>query len=1092
MKSKQIESGPLFILLVVLASCGQPLPESIEIAYNALPEEVDFNFHIRPILSDRCYKCHGPDDNTREAGLRLDLEDEAFARLKESSRFALKAGQPEQSEVWNRILSEDPKYQMPPADSHLKLDPREKALIYKWIADGAHWKEHWAFAPPSRPDIPPANSMDSKNEIDRFISAKLLEQNLVGSSPAAPERLIRRLYFDLTGLPPTPKELDNFCRDYSASTYEKLVDYLLTTDAYAERMAMEWLDVARYGDTQGMHWDSERYSWPWRDWVIKAFKENKPYDEFILEQMAGDLLPNATRDQKLATSFHRNNPTTSEGGVAGEEFRQKYVQDRTNTTATAFLGLTLECATCHDHKFDPISQEEYFQMTAFFNNLKEVGMVNEFLVHPDGGPVTSSGPVLSLPDSSTASKLSMLDDQIEELRIDLEDAEDLPATIDFLKALDGNEISVPESDFHFPFESIASFLINDAVIHRIQNLDPINQRVDGNSGSLACGKPQVVQGVIGSALRSEDEMDLVFLKKAGTFEVNEPYSASVWIKTEKSDANQSILGTSGEMGNAWRGWDFSIDTANRPLIKLACFEPHNYMQITGVERIEKDEWQHLAFTYNGLGKAEGLALYLNGRKIQSEITYDNLYGSIIHRWNSERKEWPERPIMVFRSGRYHTGESGVFKGSIDEINIYKRWLSELEVEAIYTHQSGATSTNVNEKTVQQHLLNKHGETYQSLQEDLRGLIGKRISFYPEIPEIMVMQDMATARPTFVLDRGQYDAPTKQVYPGTPGHILEFKQDLPANRLGLAKWILDPENPLTARVAVNRYWQMIFGQGIVDTPHDFGTQGSLPSHPELLDWLAIEFMDSGWNVRHLLKLMVMSNTYQQSSEIKEQHQKKDPKNIYLARAPSYRLQAEMIRDNALAASGLLNRKVGGASVKPYQPEGIWSYSILASGKYEESVGDDLYRRSLYSYLRRTAPHPAMTAFDAPNRLVCTTKRELTNTPLQALVLLNDPQFVEASRVLGDRMISEGGEDFQSRMAYGFRLLCGRNPLPGEMKLLEKQYLLARSKFGEMEGSANQLMSVGRKNPKPTADPIETAAYALVANTMMNFDEAYMKR
>ena len=1079
---------------LILGGCNNALPSDVEVVYHELPEKVDFNFHIQPLLSDRCYTCHGPDEATREADLRLDLESEAFAKLKESGGYAFVGGNPGASVAWQRIISDDVKEQMPPPESHLHLTAQEKALIHKWIDQGAEWKNHWAFTPPVLPAVPSIDSGRVYSEIDQFILDRVGEVGMNQSPEAAPARLIRRVSFDLTGLPPSPEEVDAFMSDHSAEAYDHLVDKLLATDAYAERMAMEWLDVARFGDTQGLHWDSERFNWPWRDWVINAFKKNMPYDEFILEQMAGDLLPNATRDHKLATAFHRNNPTTSEGGVAGEEYRQKYVQDRINTTATAFLGLTLECATCHDHKFDPISQKEYFQMAAFFNNLKEVGMVNEFLVDKGGGPVTSSGPVLLLPDPETEELLTTIDARIQEIEsLRAERISKLEATKSFVQSLPTREITVPVADAVFSFEKLSPHPIEDNVIHRIQALNPINQMVDGNSNSLACGDPQIVPGKRGNAIRSEEEMDMVFLKEVGTFEANEPYSAGAWMMTEKSGENQSLFGTSGTMGNAWRGWDFFLDTLDRLSIKLASIEPHNYIQITATKPLKKDRWYHTMFTYDGTGKADGLALYVDGTKVPGEITYDNLYGTIIHRWKDTRPEWTERPVIVFHSGRYHTGENGVFKGSIDEINIFREYLSAAQVQSFFRSQNeDQPLREISDADRISHQIVHHDLTYESLIEDQRKLVAERLDACALAPEIMVMEEMPQTRPTFVLDRGQYDAPTEQVYPGTPSHILEFSDELPKNRLGLAKWMLDKENPLTARVAVNRYWQMIFGRGLVATPDDFGIQGALPSHPELLDWLTIKFVDSGWDVAELLRLLVTSATYRQSSQITTEHRAKDPLNIHLARAPSYRMQAEMIRDNALAASGLLTRAVGGPSVKPYQPENIWSFSIQASGPYVESEGADLYRRSLYTYIRRTAPHPAMTAFDAPNRLVCTPRRELTNTPLQALVLLNDPQFVEASRVLAGRMLEEAGPDVQDQASYGFDLLCGRAPTPQELDLLLQQYNVACSKFAGSPKSARELLEVGKFEWDTKHDDIEVAAMTMLANTMMNFDEAYMKR
>ncbi len=1095
-RSRSVYRLPLAVIGTLLIACQPPIPKEIAQAYEELPEKVDFNFHIKPILADRCYKCHGPDDNAREAEFRLDLEDEAFAKLEKSGGRAFVKGNTGKSVAWQRITSDDSEFHMPPPESNLSLSAKEKALITKWIKQGAEWKEHWAFISTEKPEIPEVEG-NTINLIDNFVLQKVYENGLTPSEEAGKERLIRRVTMDLTGLPPTIDETDQFLSDDSPRAYEELVDRLLTTDAHAERMALEWLDIARYGDTQGMHFDGERYIWPWRDWVIRAFKRNLPYDDFITWQIAGDLLPNASRDQKLATAFHRNHPATSEGGVPDEEFRQKYVMDRTNTTATAFLGLTLECATCHDHKFDPISQKEYYQMSSFFNNLREIGMVSELRnVSPEtGGYVLASGPVLLLPEQETEQQLTELSKKIEQNRKQQELTKNqVVAVKDFMEAVANKAIKPPNPDAEYAFESLRLHKEKVGVVHRIQNNSPIDKMVDNDPKAVACGNLEIVPGRIGNALRSANEVDMVFLKDVGYFELNEPYSAGAWIHTEKEGENQTIMGTQWIVGGGWRGWDFYLDSLRRPTIKVVSIWPHNYIQITAENAVPKEEWKHVFFTYDGSAKASGLQLYINGKKVKSFTNYDNLYRSIIHKSWVKMEGWRERPVIVFRSGRYHTGENGVFKGSIDQVKIFRQYLSPLEVAALFERE---TNSELNKEIFDQddyvlHYLNRNHTDFQSLTKELRQLLAKKLALMSTVPEITVMADMPTPRKTFVLNRGQYNQPTEEVEAGTPQKIMSFPEDLPKNRLGLAQWLVDERNPLTARVTVNRYWQMIFGNGIVDTPHDFGTQGALPTHPELLDWLALYLIDSGWDVRDLLKKMVMSATYRQSSMVSSEHKEKDAKNLFLARSPSYRLQAEMIRDNALAASGLLTKKVGGPSVKPYQPEDVWDFGVLISGKYEEDSGEDLYRRSMYTYIRRTTPHPAMVAFDAPNRLVCIAKRENTNTPLQALVLLNDPQFVEASRVLAQRMQKEVGDGYEEQITHGFRLLCGRKPGSKEMKIMKDQYRFAMESYEKDPSKAADIINVGEFPYDESLDKTETAALAVVANTMMNFDEAYMKR
>ena len=630
---------------------------------------------------------------------------------------------------------------------------------------------------------------------------------------------------------------------------------------------------------------------------------------------------------------------------------------------------------------------------------------------------------------------------------------------------------------------------------------PIDKIVDENLKSLASGEPQVVKGRFGNALRLEQEYDLVFLKDVGNFEMNQPFSAGGWIHTEKEGENQSIMGTSGDVVDYWRGWDLFIDTLNRPSVRMTSFWPHNYMQITADISVPKAEWHHILYTYDGSGQASGIHLYVDGRKIKCSIDYNNLYRPIVHKWKKQ-KGWRERPVMVGRSGRIATGDNGVFYGSIDHLKIFNRYLTSLEVTALFVEETKVSPSQTDrhrgdgyqdkEANYIDHYLNRKHSGYRSLIKELQKLLGKKLVLLEDVPEIMVMEDMPVSRKTFVLNRGQYDSPTEEVGPGTLRKVLVFGEDLPRNRLGLARWVVDKNNPLTARVTVNRYWQMIFGRGIVETPHDFGTQGALPTHPELLDWLAIQFMESGWDLRYLLKTMVTSATYRQSSVASPEHLSKDAKNLFLARGPSHRLPAEMIRDNALAASGLLATKVGGASVKPYQPDGVWGFSSLKSGPYEVDSGANLYRRSMYTYVRRTAPHPAMVAFDAPNRSVCVVKRENTNTPLQALVLLNDPQFVETARVLAQRIQKEGGESLEDQTQYGFRLLCGRKPDGNEMELMKKQYQIALDKYKGNPKAADELLQVGEYPFDNSLDKIQTVALAMVASTVMNFDEAYMKR
>ncbi|MCL6267087.1 PSD1 and planctomycete cytochrome C domain-containing protein [Flagellimonas myxillae] len=759
------------ILTVVLVSCQTKRGEYASISNDEskvqIPDSIDFSFHIKPILSDRCFACHGPDKNAIEGGLSLNQAEDAYAAIGENKdRYAIVPGDLEKSELVNRIFSEDPNLVMPPPESNLSLSSYEKELLKKWISQGAVFKKHWAFVPPEDKDVPQVeNDGWSQNEIDKFVLKKLEEQGFEPSKKASKEQLIRRTFFSITGLPPNVDQVNNFLQDDSPEAFEKIVDSLLQTSDYAEYMAADWMDVARYADTHGYQDDFERVMWPWRDWVIHAFGKNMPYDEFVTYQLAGDMIPNATSESILATGFNRNHKITAEGGVIPEEYRIEYVEDRTNTFGTAFLGLTLECSRCHDHKYDPVSQEEHFQLFGFFNNVDEDGLM----------------------------------------------------------------------------------------------------------------------------------------------------------------ANARVI-------------------------------PKPFITITEEE-------------------ANGVLDFVNMTKSNSEI------------------------------------------------------------------------------------------------------------------KVMVMEDMPEPRNTFVLNRGVYDQPTDQVFPDTPEAILAFPEDLPKNRLGLAKWLFHEDNPLTARVAVNRIWQRMFGKGLVESSYDFGNQGALPSHPELLDYLAIKFRTEGWDIKQITKFMAMSATFQQSSEISEEMKERDPENTYLARATRLRLGAEMIRDQALKISGLLSPEVGGPSVKPYQPEGIWEETTGGGGgstaSYIQGKGEDLYRKSLYTFWKRTVPPPSMMTFDAASRDLCSVKRQETNTPLQALVLLNDPQLIEAARAMATTATGVG--EIQDQIRFIFQTATSRIPDEEEMEVLKGFYTNALDKIKAGEIVPEEYLSIGEYKPDSEIAPETLTALALTAQTIFNLDE-----
>lgn len=1066
----------LIVIIGILSSCSLEVPEEISNQYSSLPEVVDFNYHVKPILSDRCYQCHGPDEKSRKAGLRLDIESLAFSKL-ESGKRAFSAGNLYKSESARRILHQDPDIVMPPPEANLQLTQREKAMILKWIEQGAEWKEHWSFLPPQN-KIPKSKDNTLSHPIDMFVKNKLDQEGLDFSPKASKAILVRRLYFDLTGLPPSIEAVDEFINDNSEKAYENLVDRLLNTPAHAERMALDWMDLSRYADSHGLHADGIRTMWPWRDWVLKAFQENMPYDQFVTWQLAGDLIPEATQEQKLATAFNRNSPMTAEGGVIDEEWRLHYVFDRTETLSTAFMGLTVACAKCHDHKFDPISQKDYYQLTAFFNNIRELGMTGD-----DG----EFGPLLPLTDEQTQSKLDQLNQSMSAIKKELAiTSEELKQVYEYSDELVKKTKAQPNLLFHGKFEKISQISKRQ---HSVDGKKDFYGRSDQT--------PEVVEGIKGNAFKFSKDHDQLYItnKLIPKMEWTEPFSLSLWLNTSKrkQESTQTLVANTGGKNDLWRGWECYLDDQNRVNIRLINVTPSNLIHVRTVDSIKTNQWQHLAVTLDGTGKTEGVQLFLNGEKIAQQGIINNLYKTMIPTKRDRKKGFVEtdRSLIVGKSYEGSTGDYGLFMGKLDEFKFFKGVLTPFEVRSIHAE-------NTNQKTetpweeVQQHLIEKNSEIVK-IKKKLKNNREEYLKTYTPIEEIMVMREMDQARPTYLYNRGVYSEPLYTVEAKVPAALPAMDESLPKNRLGLSQWLFDPKNPLTARVAVNRYWQMIFGKGLVGTPNDFGVQGQLPSHPELLDWLAIRFRQN-WDVRALIKEMVLSKTYQQQSVSNELLDQKDPNNILLARANASRLPAEIIRDNALKVSGLLNPKFGGESVMPYQPDGLWKEKNNFSTflyEYEQSAGDDLYRRGLYTFIRRTSPPPNMMTFDATSREVCTVKRDVTSTPLQALVLLNDPQFFEASRVFAERMI-KNKDRLEDQIRFGFRLATSRYPKQEELEILVDLYNNQYDFFRENRDKAYQIISVGEKPRDMNIYSVKTAAMTMVANTLLNHNETYTRR
>lgn len=1071
----------LFLGCFLLTSCGWNVPEEIELAYERVPETIDFNYHVKPILSDKCFACHGPDAANQKAGLRLDIEENAYGALENNIQaHAIVPGKPGKSEAISRILSNDENLKMPPPESNLALNEREMAILTKWVAQGAKYKPHWSFIKPKKETLPEIGGTDwAKNEIDFFVAHKLEQQNLSPSEKASKESLIRRLSFDLTGLPPSLKQIEDFVQDTSVDAYEKLVDRLLASPAYGERMAAEWMDVARYAESDGYLDDKHRDFSPYRDWVIKAFNENMSYEKFTTWQLAGDLIPEPTQESILATAFNRLHKKNSEAGIVFEEFRQEYVADRTLTLGKAFLGLSVECARCHDHKYDAISQKEHYQMAAFFNSTNDLGTA----VY---GPGQVPGPSLLLTNAEQDKILEYIDANIGKVEKQLVEIQKLPT--EALNVKDDSKKLLQTLQ-----KNQNKGLIVNYSFDRLIRTDKKRFR---SPNLVAHGKPAVVNepniktGARGDGIFINDYTTIQLPEKVGWYDFTDPFSVSLSLFPDKIYEEAGIFYHCEDLRLGLNGYSFYLED-NRPKFVIAQSWPTNAIQVTAKEPLPEKKWSDFVVSYDGLGKGGGVHFYLNGEEMEVIVDIDNLYKSITFEPN----------IHTYGFNGFTLGVRDKVKtfinGGLDELKIYNRELSALEVLYSEDKNKAALALEDTQDRKKKAIVSAYrlinDPDFITKSEQLRNLKRERLTVVDTIPEIMVLGETPQSRPTYVLDRGMYDSPTEEVFPNIIKAVLPFDEELPRNRLGLTKWLFDEDHPLTARVYVNRLWQMHFGKGLVVSSDDFGNQGDLPSHPELLDWLAVSFRESGWDIKKMHKFIVMSATYQQSSQIREELHEIDGDNTLLARGPSFRMSAEMIRDNALAISGLLSHKIGGPSVYPYQPEGLWDEISNKSWRYKylQEPGEGLYRRSLYTIWKRTSAPPSMLIFDVGERGVCTVKRRETSTPLQALVLLNDPQFVEASRVLAENLIQNYGSEGEW-LRKGYKLATGRNPSASEMAIVQKFYSAERNRFQERKEDAVDYISTGSSKPKNNLNVIEVAALATVLNGVMNTADGYTIR
>ncbi|MFC4870290.1 DUF1553 domain-containing protein [Negadavirga shengliensis] len=1060
------------LLIYTLVSCHTKIPDEIKAVLDSLPEALDYNVHVKPILSDKCFSCHGPDAAARQASLRLDLPENAYKTLESSGKRAITRGNLSKSEVYHRVISENPDFQMPPPESNLELSGKEKAILIKWIQDGAGYKKHWAFIPPEKPAVP---QIDQKypvyNAIDHFVIYSLESEGLIPSKEADKETLLRRLSLDLTGLPPTIEELEGFVSDNSPKAYEKQVDRLLASPHYGEQMAMHWMDIARFADTHGYTVDRYRDMSPWRDWVIKVYNENMPYDRFILYQLAGDLLPNPSKEQLLATAFNRIHPQNMEGGIVEEEFRVEYVADRTNTLGKAFMALSLECARCHDHKYDPITQKEYFQLSSFFNQVDEAGQIS----WDDAMPV----PTMLWTDERKDSLITMLDRNVSKLSIDLQNIKK-DRRGDFLHWLGeenhqkvAGQTPPPRPTAHFNFDRLP-----------LQNLLNPAQKGVMESNEVKNVSPVLVKGLNGKAALLDGDAWLD-MGGAGVFSRSAAFSVSIWLNLPEELENGAIFhtGTGAVLYNR-RGYHLYLKDNKLELV-LAHTAPYDAIIKLTKEAVPRNRWVNLIMTYDGSSKADGLKVFLDGKLLETDVLRDNLYKDILF-------DDPKQPGIQIGAVWRGKGLKGAL---VDDLLVYDRDLSALEALQIGAHQrylelTGNTSANLTEEEqqiVEDHYWKNHSPVHKATLAKLKRARMELAAEVEPVQEVMIMQDLPEQRPTYLLERGEYHAHREEVFPGTPESLLPMPESLPKNRLGLAQWLVDKNHPLTARVAVNRIWQNFFGRGLVASTSDFGNQGEMPSHPELLDWLSVYFRESGWDVKALQKLIVMSATYRQASLADENLMDRDPENILLARGPSGRLSGEMIRDNVLYASGMLHKKIGGPSVKPYQPEGLWRVN---GAHYEPDKGENLFRRSLYTIWKRSVPHPTLHLFDAPERSESTMKRQETNTPLQALVLMNDPIFVEAAKILGAQVSLQKSPETGVREI--FRKLTGRQPNPKEMEILLELRDHELRKFRENPDKMEGWLQKGNYELQEEPDRFIWAANTVVASAIINADATITKR
>ena len=1033
------------------------------------PAALEYNRDIRPILSENCFVCHGADSGSRKAKLRLDSFEEVTAK-REDDLAIIVPGQPDKSEVVRRIFDTGDDL-MPPAKSHKVLSPQQKELLKRWIGEGAKYQPHWSFIAPVQAPLPKVkNARWVRNPIDRFILARLEREKLKPAPEADRRTLARRLSYDLTGLPPKPEEVEAFVADKAPDAYEKLVDHWLASPHWGEHRGRYWLDAARYADTHGIHFDNYREMWTYRDWVINACNANMPFNQFTIEQLAGDLLPKATLEQQTASGFNRCNITSNEGGAIDEEYLVLYARDRTETTAQVFLGLTAGCAVCHDHKYDPLSQKEFYQLSAFFNNTTQKAM---------DGNVKDTPPSLFIAKPGEQARWDALAGELSDAgqKVEQRKKEARPGFEAWLVQPDFTKLAARAPDEELLFH--AGLSEGETKVLRVE--------IAGQERTATLATNAAAQaGVIAAQAYTVGASTSPGFADVGDFERTNAFSYAAWVRIT-GDTGGSLFARMSDKDAMHRGWDLFLD-GGKPAFHLIHAWPDDALKVIGKKQLPKDKWTHVAVTYDGSSKAKGVKIYVDGELQGMDKDKDSLKQSV-------------RTDSPFKIGE-RDGGSRADRAGVQDLRIYGRVLPPDEVRDIaeiprlkwVAAKAAGQRTQEESDAVFPAWLRTGDANYIALADARDQLKHEADGIKHRGTVAHVMHERESPAEAYLLFRGQYDQRRDQLAPATPKVFPPMPAGLPRNRLGFAQWLVRPEQPLTARVTVNRYWQELFGTGLVRTAGDFGVAGEMPSHPELLDWLAVEFRDGGWDVKKFFKLLVTSATYRQSAVNSSEKLSRDPQNRLLAHGPRFRMDAEMVRDTALAASGLLAPKIGGPSVRPYQPDGIWEAVAMPESdtkSYTHDAGENLYRRSVYTFWKRAAPPASLDILNAPSRETCTVRRERTDTPIQALVTLNDPQFVEAARKLAERTLKDGGAQDAARLDFMAARLIARPLNPAEKKIVAGGLKDLLAHYQASPKDAEALVAVGESKVDAALDKPTLAAYTMVANELMNLDEVLNK-